>query len=105
MPRYFFNVVESHSKNLAMDSEGTVFSGLSEANKEAVGLAQDFADHDFHGPTQSWKIVVADENRNEILTISLSEIRPRKMIQAWAPSAGALPSSNLASASAFWSGW
>jgi hypothetical protein len=88
VPRFFFNVVEGHSKNLAMDSEGAVFSGLSEANKEAVGLAQDFANHDFHGPTQSWKIVVADENRNEVLTVSLSEIRPRKMIQAWAALGG-----------------
>jgi hypothetical protein len=83
VPRYFFNVVEGYSKNLVRDSEGAVFSGLSEARKEAVGWAQDFANHDFRGSTESWKIVVADENGDEVLTVPLAEIRPRKMIEAW----------------------
>jgi hypothetical protein len=83
VPRYFFNVVEGHSKNLVRDSEGTVFSGLSEARKEAVGWARDFAKHDFHRSIQTWKVVVTGENGDEVLTVPLSEVRPSKMIRAW----------------------
>ena len=42
MPRYFFNVVGSDSKNVAKDNEGVVLLGVREARKEAVGLAGDF---------------------------------------------------------------
>jgi hypothetical protein len=83
VPRYFFNVVEGHSKNLVRDSEGTVLSGLSEARKEAVGWARDFAKHDFHRSIQTWKVVVTGENGEEVLAVPLSEVRPSKMIRAW----------------------
>jgi hypothetical protein len=82
MPRYFFNVSEGHSKNLVRDSEGAVFSSLDEARNEAVGLARDFAKHGFYRSMQTWRLVVADENGHEVLTVPLSDIRPRK-IRAW----------------------
>lgn len=82
MPRYFFNVLESHSRILVRDSEGVVFSNLSEARNEAVGLARDFAKHGFFRSTQTWKLVVANENGLEVLTVPLFDIRPRK-IRAW----------------------
>lgn len=83
VPRYFFNVVEGHSKNLVRDSEGTALSDLNEARKEAVGWARDFAKHDFHRPIQTWRVVVTGENGDEVLTVPLSEVRPSKMIRAW----------------------
>ncbi len=82
MPRYFFNMVDGDSKNLVRDSEGAVFSGVSEARKEAVSLARDVARHGFRGSTETWKVVVIDENGDEVLTVALSEIRARKP-RAW----------------------
>jgi hypothetical protein len=79
MPRYFFNVLEGHSENLARDSEGVEFSSLNEAREEAVGLARDFAKHGFYRSMQAWELVVADENGHELLTVPLSDIGPRKI--------------------------
>jgi hypothetical protein len=82
MPRYFFNMVEGHSKNIVRDSEGTEFSAVREARREAVGLARDVARHELHGSAHTWKVVVTDENGAEVLTVPLSEIRAPK-IWAW----------------------
>lgn len=82
MPRYFFNVLDGRSKNLVRDSEGAVFSRFDEARKEAIGLAKDFAKHGRYGSTSTWKLVVADENGREVLTLLLSEFRPSR-IRAW----------------------
>jgi hypothetical protein len=81
VPRYFFNIVDSDSKNLVRDSEGVLFSGVGEARKEAVGLARDVARHGFKGLTATWKVLVTDENGDKVLTVPLSEIRARKA--AW----------------------
>jgi hypothetical protein len=83
VPRYFFNVVEGNSKNLLRDSEGTVFSDLGGARKEAVGWAQDFARHDFQDSIQTWRVLVTDENADVVLTVPLSEVRLCKMTRAW----------------------
>jgi hypothetical protein len=82
MSRYFFNVVEGNSKNLVRDSEGIVFSSVREARKEAVGLARDVVRHGFQGSIQTWKVLVTDENGDEVLTLPLSEVRARKIL-AW----------------------
>jgi hypothetical protein len=78
--RYFFNVVEGNSKNLVRDSEGIVLSGVREARKEAIGLARDVVRHGFYDSIQAWKIVVTDENGDEVLTVHLSEVRARKIL-------------------------
>jgi len=80
MPRYFFNVVGSDSKNVAKDNEGVVLLGVREARKEAVGLAVDFVKHGFRGSTQTWKVVVTDENGTQVLAVPLSEIPARTRI-------------------------
>jgi len=82
VPRYFFNVVDGMSKNLMRDSDGIVFSDLSGARDEAVGWARDFARHNFHESIRSWKVIVTDENADVVLTVPLSEVRPRKLTQA-----------------------
>jgi hypothetical protein len=87
VPCYFFNMVEGDSKILLRDVEGTIFSSVSEARKEAVALARDVARHDFPVPAQTWKVVVTDENGDEVLTVPLSGIRVRKS-RAWLNLAG-----------------
>jgi hypothetical protein len=82
VPRYFFNILEGHSKDLVRDPEGAVFSGLGGARKEAIGLARDFARHGFRGPMQTCTLIVTDENGYEVLRVPLSEIRPHKF-RAW----------------------
>jgi len=82
VPRYFFNILEGHSKDLVRDPEGAVFSGLGGARKEAIGLARDFAKHGFRGPMQTCTLIVTDENGYEVLRVPLSEIRPHKF-RAW----------------------
>jgi hypothetical protein len=82
VPRYYFNMVDGHSENLVKDSEGTVFAGVSEARKEALGLARDVARHGFHRSTQAWQIVVTDETGTDVLAIPLSEVRAGKL-RAW----------------------
>jgi hypothetical protein len=78
MPRYFFNIMEGHSRNLVRDIEGALLSGAGEARKEAIGLAQDITRHGIHQPTQTWSVIVTDENGNEVLTVPLSGIPARK---------------------------
>jgi hypothetical protein len=78
MPRYFFDVVEGDLKNLVRDSEGVVFAGVHEARKEAVDYARDVVRHGFCQSTQTWKVVVTDENGTQVLTLPLSEMRARK---------------------------
>jgi hypothetical protein len=82
VPRYYFNVVDGASKTLMGDSYGIVFSDLSGARKEAVGWAKDFARHNFYDSSQSWKVIVTDENADVVLTVPLCEGRPRKLTRA-----------------------
>ena len=82
VPRYFFNVMEGSSKNLLRDSEGSVFSDLGGARKEAVGWAQDIARHDFP-ESIPWKVLVTDENADVVLTVPLSEVRLCRMTRTW----------------------
>jgi hypothetical protein len=82
MPRYFFHVVEAKSlRKSVRDGEGIVFADAREANKEAVGLAQDIAVHGVHGSGE-WKVVVTDERGDNVLTVPLSEVRARR-IRPW----------------------
>jgi hypothetical protein len=83
MPRYFFNIMEGHSKNLVRDIEGALLSGAREARKEAVGLAQDITKHGIHEPPQAWAVIVTDENGDEVLTVPLSATRARKTSAAF----------------------
>jgi hypothetical protein len=78
MPRYFFNIMEGHSQNLVRDIEGAVLSGAGEARKEALGLARDITRHGIHEPTQTWTVIVTDEQGDEVLTVPLSGIAARK---------------------------
>jgi hypothetical protein len=78
MPRYFFNIMESHSQNLVRDIEGALLSGADEARKEALGLARDITRHGIHEPLQTWTVIVADENGDEVLNVPLSGAPVRK---------------------------
>jgi hypothetical protein len=78
MPRYFFNIMEGHSQNLVRDIEGAVLSDAGEARKEALGLAQDITRHGIHQPTQTWAVIVTDEQGDEVLTVPLSGVAARK---------------------------
>lgn len=77
MPRYFFHLFEESTKNLVRDSEGASLPNVAAAKKGAFGLAQDIVSHELHGST--WQVVVTDANATTVLTVSLSEIRPRRM--------------------------
>jgi hypothetical protein len=81
VPRYFFKMVDGHSRSLVKDSEGAEFSGVGEARKEAVGLARDVARHGLRRST-TWQVVVTDETGDEVLTVLLSEVGAGK-ISAW----------------------
>jgi hypothetical protein len=78
MPRYFFNIMEGHSRNLVRDIEGALLSGVGEARKEALGLARDITRHGIHEPTQTWTVIVTDEKGDEVLTVPLSGNPARK---------------------------
>jgi hypothetical protein len=78
MPRYFFNILEGHSRNLVRDIDGAVLSGAGEARKEAVGLARDITRHGIHEPTQTWTVIVTNESGDEVLTVPLSGAPARK---------------------------
>jgi hypothetical protein len=80
MARYFFNIIEGQSKTLLRDSQGAEFPSLDEARKEAIGLARDIVRHKY--PTQTCRIVVSNQNGDEVLDVFLSEIRARK-IRDW----------------------
>jgi len=79
MPRYFFNMVEGQGKNLVRDSAGIMLSGARAAKKEAIGLAWDVAKHELRGLTRTWKVVVIDEQGDEVLTVALSDVRASKL--------------------------
>jgi hypothetical protein len=78
VPRFFFHVIEGDSKILVRDSEGMRFASSHEAKREAVGLARDFARHDL-AAIQAWKVVVVDEAGRAVVTVPLSNVRPRKL--------------------------
>jgi hypothetical protein len=78
MPRYFFNIMEGHSQNLVRDIEGALLSDAGEARKEALGLAKDITRHGIHQPTQTWAVIVTDEQGDEVLTVPLSGVAARK---------------------------
>jgi hypothetical protein len=93
MPRYFFNMVEGHSKNLMRDSEGMVLSGVAEARKEAIGLARDVAKHGFDRSIQTWRVAVTSEGGQEVLTVPLSQIhviRTPAWLDRYRPPGGSL---------------
>jgi hypothetical protein len=78
VPRYFFNVVESATKNITKDSDGVVLDDVHEAEKEAIGFARDLVDH--KQMPRTWKVVVTDENDIEVLAVPLSKIRTRSHV-------------------------
>jgi hypothetical protein len=78
MPRYFFNIMEGRSQKLVRDIEGMTLANTSEAGKEALGLAQDITRHGIHQPTQTWSVIVTDESGDEVLTVPLAGVPPRK---------------------------
>jgi hypothetical protein len=82
MPRYFFNMVEGHGKNVVRDCEGTPLPGVRAARKEAIGLARDVAGHGLRELTQAWQVVVTDERGDHVLTIALCEIRTARL-RSW----------------------
>jgi hypothetical protein len=82
MPRYFFNMVEGQGKKVVRDSAGTVLPSVRAARKEALGLARDVAGHGLRGLTQTWKVVVADEHGEAVLTVALSDVRAARL-RAW----------------------
>jgi hypothetical protein len=75
VPRYFFNVVESATKNITKDSDGVVLDDVHEAEKEAIGFARDLVEH--KQMPRTWKVVVTDENGVQVLAVPLSKIRVR----------------------------
>ena len=76
MPRYFFNLLDEDTNSFVRDSVGCSFSDTEEAKKEAIGLARDIATHGLHG--SGWQVIVTDADA-VVLTVSHSEIRPRRM--------------------------
>ena len=82
MPRYFFNMVEDQGKKVVRDSAGTMLSSVRAARKEAVGLARDVAGHGLRGLSETWKVVVTDEEGTQVLSIALSDIRGARL-RAW----------------------
>jgi hypothetical protein len=78
MPRYYFNIMEGHSQKLVRDIEGALLSGASEARKEALGLARDITRHGIHEPTQTWTVIVTDEQGDEVLTVPLAGVPARR---------------------------
>ena len=82
MPRYFFNMVEDQGKKVVRDSAGTKLSGVRAAKKEAFGLARDVAGHGLRGVSETWKVVVTDEQGTQVLSVALSDIRGARL-RAW----------------------
>lgn len=80
MPRYFFHLYDSNSKNLVRDSEGAIFSSFGEAKNEAISLSQDIAGHGIDRST--WQLLVVDENGHQVLRMPLSDVRSRRF-QPW----------------------
>jgi len=59
------------------DPAGASLLDVSEARREAIGLAQDIVRHRLHG--SAWQVVVTDANANVVLTVLLSKVRPRRI--------------------------
>jgi hypothetical protein len=76
MPHYFFHLLDEDNNNLVRDSVGCTLSDTGQAKKEAIGLARDIATHGLHGT--GWQVIVTDAD-TVILTVSHSDIRPRRM--------------------------
>ena len=77
MPRYFVNINESKSESAFPDADGVFLRDAEEAKQEALGLARDISRHTPARLTRNLKVVVVDENRHEILSISPSEVSAR----------------------------
>ena len=73
MPRYFFHMIEGDDSDLIKDSDGVVLDNTSEARKQAIALARHIVEDSSGESLDGWKIVVADENGNQLLVIALSE--------------------------------
>ena len=80
MPRYFFHLYDSNSKNLVRDSEGVVFSSLCDVKNEAISLGRGIAGLGIDRST--WQVLVIDENGQQVLEMPLSEVRARKF-RSW----------------------
>ena len=78
MPRYFFHLLDETTASLAMDSVGCTLSDAGNARREAIALARDVATH---GLQRRWQVIVTDGDA-EILTVSHTDIRPRR-IKPW----------------------
>src|ERR1700737_5170772 len=78
MPRFFFNVGEGGTKNIAKDSEGVVLDSVREAEKQAIGFARELVQH--KEIPRAFKVVVTDENGTQVLTLPLSEVRGRSQL-------------------------
>lgn len=76
MPRYFFYLYDSSSKNLVRDSEGGLFSSFRDAKNEAIGLGKDIARLGIDRST--WQVLVIDETGNQVFRLPLAEMRARK---------------------------
>jgi hypothetical protein len=74
MPRYFFHMVEGDGSELIRDSDGVVLESVSEARKQAIALARHIVEDSSGGSLDGWKIVVTDENGDELLIMPLSEM-------------------------------
>src|SRR5262249_19627337 len=74
MPRYFFHMVEGVGSDLIRDSDGVVLDNTSEARKQAVALARHIVEDSSGESLDGWKIVVADENGDQLLVMPLSEM-------------------------------
>lgn len=80
MPRYFFHLYDSNTKNLVRDSEGAIFSSFREAKNEAIGLGRNIAGLGIDRST--WQVLVVDDNGDQVLRMPLSHVRARKF-QPW----------------------
>jgi hypothetical protein len=76
VPYYFFHLLDEDTNNLVRDSVGCSLSDTGQAKQEAIGLARDIATHRLHGT--GWQVIVTDADA-VILTVSHSDIRPRRM--------------------------
>ena len=80
MPRYFFDVREGES--FIDDDEGFVFSGLDEAEQEAIQAVVSMGkDRLPRGDTREVTVEVRDENRKRVLTVGvhliINRVHPR----------------------------
>jgi hypothetical protein len=76
MPRFYFHLLDESSANLVRDSAGTCLPNANEAQREAIGLAQDIIRHQLHGST--WQVVVTDAIANVVFTVPFAKVRPQR---------------------------